>query len=96
MNFAQDTAPLPTLAPGAYSLYVEAARESGRREVLALPFQWPPPPRLPKSASKAPLSWARSRSTSQTLISGLVPLIAYQPCPSTVISARLCIAFARA
>ncbi|HYP81732.1 DUF2271 domain-containing protein [Variovorax sp.] len=33
---------LPKLAPGAYTLYVEAAREVGGREIVSLPFQWPP------------------------------------------------------
>ena len=33
---------LPKLAPGAYKLYVEAAREVGGREIVSLPFQWPP------------------------------------------------------
>ena len=33
---------LPKLAPGAYKLYVEAARESGGREIVSIPFQWPP------------------------------------------------------
>jgi hypothetical protein len=30
------------LAPGNYELVVEAARESGGRELLRLPFAWPP------------------------------------------------------
>jgi len=29
------------LAPGAYEVVVEAARENGGREVLRLPFEWP-------------------------------------------------------
>ncbi|MDM0113178.1 DUF2271 domain-containing protein [Variovorax sp. J22R133] len=33
---------LPKLAPGAYKLFVEAARESGGREIVSIPFQWPP------------------------------------------------------
>ncbi|MDM0074156.1 DUF2271 domain-containing protein [Variovorax sp. J2P1-59] len=33
---------LPKLAPGAYKLYVEAAREVGGREIVSIPFQWPP------------------------------------------------------
>ncbi|MDX1983282.1 MAG: DUF2271 domain-containing protein [Bryobacteraceae bacterium] len=32
---------LSKLAPGAYELVVEAAREVGGREVLRVPFQWP-------------------------------------------------------
>lgn len=42
LDFAEGKAPLRTLAPGSYTLMVEAARESGGRELLALPFQWPP------------------------------------------------------
>lgn len=30
------------LAPGAYEIIVEAAREVGGREVLRIPLQWPP------------------------------------------------------
>lgn len=30
------------LAPGAYKFVVEAAREVGGREVVSIPFQWPP------------------------------------------------------
>lgn len=30
------------LAPGVYALVVEAAREVGGREILRIPFQWPP------------------------------------------------------
>jgi hypothetical protein len=33
---------MPKLAPGAYKLVVEAAREVGGREVVSIPFQWPP------------------------------------------------------
>jgi hypothetical protein len=32
---------LAKLAPGAYTLYVEAAREAGGREILGIPFTWP-------------------------------------------------------
>ena len=35
-------APLKHLAPGEYRLVVEAAREVGGRELLRLPFTWPP------------------------------------------------------
>jgi hypothetical protein len=35
-------APLSGLAPGSYNLVVEAAREVGGRELLRVPFQWPP------------------------------------------------------
>lgn len=34
--------PLSGLPPGSYNLVVEAAREVGGRELLRLPFQWPP------------------------------------------------------
>jgi hypothetical protein len=34
--------PLNDLTPGKYSLVVEAAREVGGRELLRVPFEWPP------------------------------------------------------
>lgn len=34
----------PTLAPGNYTLVVEAAREVGSRDIVRLPFAWPPKP----------------------------------------------------
>jgi hypothetical protein len=40
--------PLSDFAPGSYQLVVEAAREVGGRELLRVPFQWPPP--APSSA----------------------------------------------
>ncbi len=40
--FASDKAPLNNLPAGDYQLVVEAARESGGRELVRLPFQWPP------------------------------------------------------
>jgi len=42
LTFAEGTAALPKLAPGAYKFVVEAAREVGGREVVSIPFQWPP------------------------------------------------------
>jgi hypothetical protein len=42
LNFAEGSAALPQLAPGAYTFVVEAAREVGGREVVSIPFQWPP------------------------------------------------------
>jgi hypothetical protein len=42
LAFAGDTGPLTNLPPGEYSLVVEAAREVGGRELLRVPFQWPP------------------------------------------------------
>lgn len=34
--------PLSKLPPGDYALVIEAAREVGGREVVKIPFQWPP------------------------------------------------------
>jgi hypothetical protein len=39
--FPAAKAPLAGLAPGAYVLVVEAAREVGGRELLRIPFYWP-------------------------------------------------------
>jgi hypothetical protein len=39
---AGSTKPLADLAPGSYQLVVEAAREVGGRELLKIPFEWPP------------------------------------------------------
>lgn len=41
LSFHEGKAPLTTLAPGKYDLVVEAARESGGREVVRVPFTWP-------------------------------------------------------
>lgn len=47
---------LPNLAPGNYVLNVEAAREVGGREVVQLPFAWPPRPgQTVRAAGKAEL-----------------------------------------
>ncbi len=43
INIAEGSAGLPKLAPGAYRFVVEAARESGGREVVTIPFDWPTP-----------------------------------------------------
>ena len=40
--FSEGSVALPKLTPGAYKLYVEAAREVGGREIVSIPFQWPP------------------------------------------------------
>jgi hypothetical protein len=40
--FNEGSVALPKLAPGAYKLYVEAAREVGGREIVSIPFEWPP------------------------------------------------------
>jgi len=41
LKFTDGQAPLGTLAPGEYTLVVEAAREVGGREVVRVPFTWP-------------------------------------------------------
>ncbi len=48
LNFGSGKGPLASLAPGEYVLMVEAAREVGGRELVKVPFQWPP-----KSAQSA-------------------------------------------
>lgn len=40
--FGGDSPQLKSLAPGSYDLMIEAAREVGGREVVKIPFQWPP------------------------------------------------------
>ena len=42
LRFAEGKAPLGKLPAGSYELMVEAAREVGGRELLRIPFQWPP------------------------------------------------------
>lgn len=42
LQFTEGNKPLDQLAPGSYKLVVEAAREVGGREVVSVPFQWPP------------------------------------------------------
>jgi len=42
LQFSSTRVPLSGLPPGEYVLAVEAAREVGGREVLKLPFVWPP------------------------------------------------------
>lgn len=42
LSFAEGSAPLGKLPAGEYRLIVEAAREVGGRELLTVPFQWPP------------------------------------------------------
>lgn len=42
LTFTDDNAPLNDLPAGDYRLVVEAAREVGGRELLRLPFSWPP------------------------------------------------------
>jgi hypothetical protein len=47
LRFDANAAPLAGLQPGAYVLAVEAAREVGGRELVRIPFDWPP--RQPQS-----------------------------------------------
>ncbi len=42
LHLKSDEVPLNDLAPGEYDLVIEAAREVGSREMLRLPFNWPP------------------------------------------------------
>jgi hypothetical protein len=42
LRFVDQQMPLNTLKPGDYQLVVEAAREVGGRELLRIPFSWPP------------------------------------------------------
>lgn len=42
LSYQSGKAPLGALAAGEYKLVVEAAREGGGREVVRVPFQWPP------------------------------------------------------
>ena len=42
LTFKSAAAPLAALPAGNYNLVVEAAREVGGRELLRIPFQWPP------------------------------------------------------
>ena len=44
---------LASLAPGAYHLVVEMARETGGRELVRVPFQWPAPAGQPAPTAKA-------------------------------------------
>lgn len=50
MAFTAGKGPLGSLSPGNYTLLVEAAREVGGREVVRLPFVWPPKPGATVSA----------------------------------------------
>lgn len=42
LSFDAASKPLSTLKPGQYAVVVEAAREVGGRELVRIPFQWPP------------------------------------------------------
>jgi hypothetical protein len=41
LSFTDQQPQLKTLAPGEYTLVVEAAREVGGRELVKIPFSWP-------------------------------------------------------
>lgn len=42
LSFSAGKEPLGKLSPGDYVLQIEAAREVGGREMLSIPFSWPP------------------------------------------------------
>ncbi len=42
IKFDSTAKPLDGLVPGSYQLVIEAAREVGGREVVRIPFEWPP------------------------------------------------------
>lgn len=42
VSFTAGRGPLGAMAPGQYTLVVEAAREVGGRELVRVPFAWPP------------------------------------------------------
>ncbi|HWV96971.1 MAG TPA: DUF2271 domain-containing protein [Xanthobacteraceae bacterium] len=42
IRFDSTARPLSGLTPGKYQLVIEAAREVGGRELLRVPFEWPP------------------------------------------------------
>lgn len=42
LSFSDSKAPLGKLPAGKYQLVVEAAREVGGRELVKVPFEWPP------------------------------------------------------
>jgi hypothetical protein len=42
LTFTDGKAPLGKLPAGSYKLVVEAARETGGRELVSIPFTWPP------------------------------------------------------
>ncbi|MET0361079.1 MAG: DUF2271 domain-containing protein [Sphingobium sp.] len=51
ISFVTGKGPIGTLAAGNYTLVVEAAREVGGRELVRIPFAWPPKGRATLSAS---------------------------------------------
>ena len=54
LRFSEGTRPLPRLAAGSYVLRIEAAREVGGRELVSIPFQWPPAKPMTGSKSGFP------------------------------------------
>ena len=42
ISFRSDSGPLAKLAPGDYTLIVEASREVGGKEMVEIPFKWAP------------------------------------------------------
>lgn len=42
VEFKSDSGPLTKLAPGDYTLVVEASREVGGKEMVEIPFKWAP------------------------------------------------------
>ncbi|WP_251863337.1 DUF2271 domain-containing protein [Achromobacter sp. Marseille-Q4962] len=42
LAFQSSAKPLSALKPGKYAVVIEAAREVGGRELLRIPFEWPP------------------------------------------------------
>ena len=50
LEFREGSGPLGKLPGGSYKLRVEAAREVGGRELVTIPFQWPPAKPLNGSA----------------------------------------------
>ncbi|MFV3386367.1 DUF2271 domain-containing protein [Pseudomonas sp. NY15364] len=50
LSFASDSPQLQNLTTGEYQLVIEAAREVGGRELLRVPFTWPPQQRSKASA----------------------------------------------
>lgn len=61
LSFTDKQPQLSKLAPGDYTLVVEAAREVGGRELLKIPFSWP--------AKKAPQSGKAQGSTELGAVS---------------------------
>jgi hypothetical protein len=65
LKFDAAAKPLNGLTPGSYQLVIEAAREVGGRELLRVPFEWPP--KAPASAQ------AKGESELGTVVLKLTP-----------------------